>query len=342
VPACSGNDIEKEDPMSVIRVGWLMAAAFMLLVYPAWAGPDPTKVVGPEKCAECHKAEVEAWKGTHHFDTVNTMHRSDRAQAIAEKLGLKSIKRDSVCLECHYTRQAQGDVIAGVSCESCHGAARDWLNIHNDFGGTGVTQESESPDHRKRRIEQSIAKGMHRPDEPYALVVQCFACHNVPEEKLVNVGGHQPGSVFELVSWLEGEVRHNYASGHGNREDSPERRRVLYVVGQMVALETNLRDLAKATEKNTYAVQMAKRAAAARDTLKKISDAVKVPEIDQTLAGNAGSVELKLNNQAALAKAADEAGAAARRFAATADGSRLAGVDPLLPPPSQYKGTPHP
>lgn len=75
---------------------------------------------------------------------------------------------------------------------------------------------------------------MHRPDQPYALVVMCFGCHNVPEEKLVNVVGHQPGSTFELVSWLEGEVRHNYASGGRNREDTPDRKRVLYVLGQMV------------------------------------------------------------------------------------------------------------
>jgi hypothetical protein len=324
-------------------VGIIIAALCMPLA--GWAGPDPAKVVGPEKCAECHKAEIEGWKDTHHFETVNSMHRSDRAQGIAEKLGLKTIKRDSVCLECHYTQQAkagQAEVVAGVSCESCHGAARDWLDVHNDFGGKGVTQESESPEHRARRIEQSIAKGMHRPDRPYALVSMCFSCHNVPEEKLVNVGGHQPGSVFELVSWLEGEVRHNYATGNRNREDSPERKRVLYVLGQMVALETNLRDLAKATEKNTFAIQMAKRANGAREALRKIGDAAKIPEVDTILAGSGGKVELKLNNQAALAKAADEVGVSAKRFGDTADGKALAGVDPLLPPASQYKGTPHP
>jgi len=326
------------------RTVWL-TAAMLLRVSAGWAGPDPAKVVGPDKCAECHKAEVEAWKDTHHFDTVNTMHRSDRAQSIAEKLGLKTIKRDSVCLNCHYTQQPKGgqnEVIAGVSCESCHGAARDWLDVHNDLGGKNVTVESESPEHRKHRIEQSIAKGMHRPDQPYALVSMCFSCHNVPQEKLVNVGGHQPGSVFETVSWIEGEVRHNYASGGGNRQDSAERKRVLYVLGQMVALETNLRDLALATEKDTFAVQMAKRANGAREALKKIAESAKVPEADQILAGAGGKVELKLNNQAALAKAADEVGVAAKRFGDSADGKALAGVDPLIPPPSQYKGTPHP
>jgi cytochrome c554/c'-like protein len=323
-----------------------LVATFVLVFASAgWAGPDPSKVVGPDKCGECHKSEVEAWKETHHFDTVNTMHRSDRAQGIAEKLGLKTIKRDSPCLECHYTQKgagAQADVIAGVSCESCHGAARDWLDVHNDFGGKGATPESESPEHKKHRIEQSIAKGMHRPDQPYSLVAMCFSCHNVPNEKLVNAGGHQPGSVFETVSWIEGEVRHNYASGAKNREDPAERKRVLYVLGQMVALETNLRDLAKATEKDTFAVQMAKRANAAREALKKIDEATKIPEVGQILAGAGGKVELKLNNQAALQKAAEDVAGPARHFGDTADGKSLAAVDPLLPPASAYKGTPHP
>ena len=30
---------------------------------------DPAKTVGPNACAECHKQEAEAWKGTHHFKT---------------------------------------------------------------------------------------------------------------------------------------------------------------------------------------------------------------------------------------------------------------------------------
>jgi hypothetical protein len=303
--------------------------------------PDPAKVVGPEKCAECHKAEYAAWKETHHYDTLNSMHRSTRAQGIAEKLGIKSIKHDSVCLNCHYTRQGAGDaadVIAGVSCESCHGAARDWLDVHNDYGGKGATKEGESAEHKKKRVADSIAKGMNRPDDIYPVAAKCFECHDVPEEKLVNLGGHQPGSNFELVSWSQGEVRHNYMDGKKNAADSPERRRVMYVLGQAAALEWNLRHLAKATEKDVFATSMARRVAGARDALKKVDDAVKIPEVEQMLAAKA---ELKLNNQAELSRAADQVGAAAKKLAADADGAKLAAVDPLIPDPSKYKGKAH-
>ena len=37
----------------------------------------------------------------------------------------------------------------------------------------------------------------------------------VPEERLVNVGGHTAGSAFELVSWSQGEVRHNLQKSAG-------------------------------------------------------------------------------------------------------------------------------
>jgi hypothetical protein len=304
----------------------------------AFAASDSAKIVGAEKCAECHKEEYAAWKKTRHYDTFNTMHRTDRAQAIAQKMGFQSIKRGSLCLTCHYTEQGSGgEAVAGVSCESCHGAAADWLTVHADFGGKDVTQANESAAHRTRRIEQSLAAGMNRPDHIVPLAAQCFRCHNVPQEKLINVGGHPLSNNFELVSWFEGEVRHNFLKGTVNVEDPPERKRVLYIVGQGLALETSLRDLALATEKAPFAVSMARRAAAAEANLKKVDEAVKVPEVEQMLSA-AGKAELKLNNQAELNQAADQVGAAVQKFAATNDGSGLAPVDALIPDSSHYRG----
>jgi hypothetical protein len=304
----------------------------------AWGGSDPSKIVGAEKCAECHKIEYEAWKETHHYDTFNSMHRTPRAQTIADKMGFQSIKRGSLCLNCHYTEQGNGgEAVAGVSCESCHGAARDWIKVHADFGGKDATRASESAAHKKKRIQQSIANGMNRPDQIVPLAAQCFRCHNVPQEKLVNVGGHPPGKAFELVSWLEGEVRHNFLNGTTNEEDSPQRKRVLYVVGQGLALETSLRDLTLATEKALFAVSMARRAAAAKDNLKRVDDAVKIPEVEQMLAA-ADKAELKLNNQAALNSAADQVGVAVLNFQVSNDGSGLAAIDVLIPDSSHYRG----
>jgi hypothetical protein len=315
----------------VIVATWCLCAS-------SWAASDPAKVVGAEKCGECHKEEYAAWKATRHYDTFNSMHRLPRAQTIAEKMGIQSIKRGSLCLNCHYTEQGSGgEAVAGVSCESCHGAAADWVIVHADFGGKGVTQAAESAEHKKKRILQSVAAGMNRPDQIAPLATQCFRCHNIPQEKLINVGGHPPGKNFELVSWLEGEVRHNFLDGKTNVEDSPARKRVLYIVGQGLALETSLNDLTLATEKAPFAVSMARRAAAATANLKRVDEAVKIAEVEQMLA-TAEKAELKLNNQAALHAAADQVGVSVTRFAASNDGANLAAVDALIPDPSHYAG----
>src|SRR4029078_6473544 len=125
------------------------------------AGPparDPAKIVGFDQCAKCHQAEVKQWRHTPHFATYETLHRLPRAKEIADKLGLQSIKRSDVCTQCHYTQKIEDGrrrVVAGVSCESCHGGAADWIALHNDYGGPNITKASESADHRSKRVAES-------------------------------------------------------------------------------------------------------------------------------------------------------------------------------------------
>ena len=80
---------------------------------------------------------------------------------------------------------------------------------------------------------------------------------------------------------------------------------MLYVVGRVVDLEYSLRCLAKATEKATYGVAMAKRVAAAKENLKKISAAMPKPEIQEIMT-IADGVALKLNNEAAIMDEAEK------------------------------------
>ena len=192
-----------------------------------------------------------------------SLHRLPRAKEIADKLGLQSIKRNDVCTQCHYTKQIEDGrerVVAGVSCESCHGGARDWVALHNDYGGPGVTKASESAEHRAKRVADSVAQGMNNPHNIYLIARQCYDCHTVPNEKLVNVGGHLAGSQdFELVAWSQGMVRHNFLRGGGttNATPSQEELRVMYVVGVMTDLEYSLRATAAATDKSTFGVTSA-------------------------------------------------------------------------------------
>ena len=100
---------------------------------------NPNKVVGNQACVKCHASEIKVWEKTPHSKTFDELHRRPEAKQIAGKLGLRSIKHDGRCVACHYTQQSDTagnpHAIAGVSCESCHGAAKDWLDIHHDYGG---------------------------------------------------------------------------------------------------------------------------------------------------------------------------------------------------------------
>lgn len=303
---------------------------------------QPTKVVGPDACGECHKAEVAVWTQSLHSKTFKEMPRRKKAKEIAKNLGLRRIKAESQCLTCHFTSSMRRDKvrpIAGITCESCHGAGKGWIKLHADFGGKTVTRETETPEHRKERFAKSEAAGMIRPAKLYDVAANCFGCHTVPNEKLVNVGGHKAGSDFELVAWTQGEIRHNVWYSKENQEASRERQCLMYIVGKALDLEYALRGVAKATKKAKYAVSMARRAKAAAQDMKDIAAVVSVPEIEAIMAA-AATVKLRLNNQAQLIAAADKIGAAAKTIAEKYDGSVFAAIDSMLPEPAKYKGKP--
>ena len=186
---------------------------------------DPDKVVGEAKCAECHKSESNAWQHTHHFTTFAALPKEKRAKEIADAMGLEGgIRRNQVCLNCHFTVQSRDGAatpVSGVSCESCHGAAKDWLAIHNDYG-PGKTRDTESAEHKTQRHEAADAAGMIRKDRVNLISANCYSCHTVPNQELVNKGTHKAGSDFELTSWSQGEVRHNYLLNQAkNAEETP-------------------------------------------------------------------------------------------------------------------------
>ena len=179
---------------------------------------------------------------------------------------------------------------------------------------------------------------MIRPAHLYKLASNCYQCHTVPNEKLVNVGGHTAGSDFELVAWSQGEVRHNFARSANNKdnvESTLERKRIMFVTGHAIDLEYSLRGVAKGTQKARYAVNMAKRVKKAIANLEAIQKKLHLAEVQAIIkAGNSAS--LKLNNEAELTKAAEMVAAATRKFLSTHDGKNLAAIDSLLP--SKYKG----
>jgi hypothetical protein len=269
------------------------------------------------------------------------MPRRKEANEIAKRMGIQRIRSESMCLTCHYTvqqKESRKEPIAGISCESCHSGGEDWIKIHSGF--SGKTEKTESKAEKEARWKLADSKGMIRPSSLYRLAKNCYSCHVVPQEDLVNRGGHPAGSAFELMSWSQGEVRHNtwHSKGKQNVPASAARRRMLYLVGLGVELETALRAVGKATARRTYAFAMAKRADRAR---KLLADAAKaaphVPEIAK-LIEYAHSAGLKLNNERFLSAAADGVSRTIATITEKYDGSTLSGLDSLMPGPDKFKG----
>ncbi len=303
----------------------------------------PSEVVTAESCGECHASELVVWNKTPHATGFKTLHRKESAAAIAERMGIKLIKRDSICLDCHYTPTEQKGrlrAVSGVSCENCHGSGEGWIDIHNDYGGKGIDHTTETAEHRAARIEASRAAGMRRPTDLYPVVASCFACHTVPNEQLVNVGKHSLGSSgFELVDWME-KIRHNFLNsfltgdGSVNAELSDIHKRRMYFVGRALDLEYSLRGLAEASESGVFFKAMQRRL---RSAVVEVRAVAKVSDLAaaQEMVTLAKGVEAQLGNRAELLAAADRVGAVTQKFLTDYDESgsavqALASLDPLI------------
>lgn len=325
----------KHNPSQLLRI---LSAVTLILAVNARADElqfkaDPKKTLGAENCKECHAPIFAAWEKTHHFGSFSAgfagkpaMHRTPEAKSILKNLGMRSAKR-GVCVECHYTGQASSSgrvkTLSGTSCESCHGAGKDWNRIHSNKEDTAALTKAE-------------ALGMIRPHHTYAVAANCYTCHTVPSEELVNKGGHTAGSDFELVSWSQGEIRHNLQKTEGktNTEASAAHKRVLYVTGRLLDLEYSVRALAKATTAGTYSEKLTERINKMTGELKKIAGAGVAAAGE--IAGLVDAGQLKPGNAAGLTKLAESIAAKSKAFADGNDGSKLAGVDGMIP--TAYKG----
>ncbi|MGE4605786.1 MAG: multiheme c-type cytochrome [Myxococcota bacterium] len=358
--------MQRIESSRIRNYGLLLAAiATLAVASEALAGGNPYKtegqekadaanVVGPDKvennCQSCHALEYDAWLHSRHFATIKDRHRSPRAKEVLANMGQRSMKRAGDCRQCHYTTILSKDKLRakwGVSCESCHGVAADWNPIHNKSGGKTIawgTGKSGDATARAARLKPAVAKGMVHSDNIYEIATNCFGCHTVPNEPLVNKGDHKAGSdEFELASWSQGEVRHSFATSAGapdnptNRVGTPNQLRRLYVVGKLVDLEYTLRNISVAQENGgKFHSAMVSRANAVRGQLAAILKAVPIPEI----AGAVNAVPANISASTTIsASLADNLGAAAKKFAQTRDGSKLGALDSMIP--SEPQGTPY-
>lgn len=325
------------------RAAWLAATVFLLGLFrlfgettPALAD-DTGDFLGPNACGGCHTNIAVSWAGTRHAKSLKTLQGHPAARRMTRDLSLNDPTRAKICVDCHVTAIG-ADVVrqptAGVSCESCHGAASAWLQIHaGDRSSETPTNEMQpsSPDARA----QAVANGMITGSPLLKWARGCFDCHVVQREQLVGLAGHSAGSNFELVAWSEGEVRHHLAGQDIDQENALRNRRLKFVLGAGLDLEYALRGVAAARSKGPYAVKMAVRVRLAEARLRRIARAEVLEEVDSMLAVvDVTRLELDLTQE--IEDSANQIAALVERIARTRDGRRLGPIDVLLPPPSEY------
>jgi hypothetical protein len=163
---------------------------------------------------------------------------NERSGRIARALDLKNPAHENErCLVCHAnpelgrddSGQAQAERQAGVGCETCHSAARDWLAPHTGWAALDKEQKQE----------QFTKHGMTWLAGPRERAETCVRCHVGVGEGDVDhdliAAGH-PRLEFELTAFLANMPPHwrerDAQSGHEARA---------WAVGQIVTARAALR-----------------------------------------------------------------------------------------------------
>jgi cytochrome c2 len=242
--------------------------------------------VGPKKCQECHRAEHDVWKGSAHFKAFRGAHKAKGAKEIAKASGGgKSMRRNQVCVACHYT-EVGGKPKAGPSCESCHGGASEWLSIHND---------KAMP--KEQRLAAAKDAGMIHSSMLFEIAQNCNGCHTMQNVdpamagKLIDAG-HPINGDYELVKYSQGQVRHRFYPPDVtvNQEMSKSELANMFLTGHAVGLVYATNGIAK-SDNAKYKAEMQKRVDAATKALGAVKD--QIPAANKLLSspneGNARS-----------------------------------------------------
>ncbi|HXV36613.1 MAG TPA: cytochrome c family protein [Myxococcota bacterium] len=151
----------------LIAIGLALLAMAFLTLRSAGAG-DTHEFVGHNKCKSCHaKAAIGdqygLWLESRHAKAMTSL-ATEKAKQWASEAGVADPQTDARCVECHTTAHGVPDAMlakkfdrkAGVQCEACHGAGKDY---------------------RKKKImidrDKAIAKGLVPQTEAV-----CVQCHN--------------------------------------------------------------------------------------------------------------------------------------------------------------------
>jgi len=189
----------------------------------------PPKFLGAASCANssCHGGGGEkqnqflTWslKDFHSQRPTATL-TTARSKQIADALEIKDPTASARCTVCHAPlhdvpetlRGENFKVSEGVSCESCHGPAENWLRSHTR--------------HDYTRADRTVV-GMRDLQNLYVRANTCVACHQNVDADILKAG--HPELIFELDGQSVAEPKHWSAGKNGNGAQA-------WLVGQAVAL----------------------------------------------------------------------------------------------------------
>ena len=207
------------------------------------------KYTGPGACSSvsCHGSvqprsqtsvlqnEYATWTLLDKHAKANAVLTNDVSKRIGRILGLRP-DTSAKCLDCHSLsaqpeQQTRSfDSHDGISCESCHGPASNWLGPHTTKGWTHP---------------RSIELGMVDVRDPIKCTETCLSCHLGTASKWVDhemiAAGH-PDLYFELDSFLAAMPKHWKPS-----EDDPWAEVRFLTAGAAVQLRENMRRIARET-----------------------------------------------------------------------------------------------
>jgi len=189
----------------------------------------PVKFLGANSCASssCHgggganQNQFLVWSlKDFHSQRPSATLATARAKQIADALDIKDPTADARCTVCHaplheVPENLRGDnfkISEGVSCESCHGTAENWLRAHTRTDWT--------------RADRTAA-GMRDLQNLYVRANVCVACHQNVDADILTAG--HPELIFELDGQSVAEPKHWSAEKNGNGAQA-------WLVGQAVAL----------------------------------------------------------------------------------------------------------
>jgi len=196
----------------------LLTTGLLVVALNAWAGDggdvQQHKYVGAKKCKTCHEKkdigdQYAWWLDSSHAKALETL-ASDQAKTWATERGVSDPQKADECVRCHVTAHGVPDTgvsrkfdrTAGVQCESCHGAGKDY---------------------RKKKVmidrELAVAKGLVLQNEEV-----CVSCHNDESpawdaERYTRADGSKVG--FDYDQAVK-KIAHPVPEGYEPSADDPE------------------------------------------------------------------------------------------------------------------------